>query len=709
MDDPIWRERVDRELGGAEFDESLVTPTREGIDIRPLYARATSPLARSADPCGMPGSWPFVRGASLDRTPFWRVAIEDDVDPAKLNEHLREDLASGADTVLLRFDRAGRLGLDAGDEESSGHVGKDGAPIYTIDDLDRAFDGVAFGRSSDGESTDTAGPRVRLDAGSNALVVAAAFAAFAERRAVDLASVPVHFGADPIGSLHRDGWLPGSLETMEREMVALAHDCDARLPLARAVTVSTRSYHLAGAHAALELGLAMASYVHYVRRLTAGGLSIEAAANQIVLELVVGRDVFMEIAKLRAARLLVARILRACGVASTPPAWIFAETSYRTLSTRDPWINLLRTTTQCFAAVLGGADAVACLPFDAALGRPSALGRRIARNTLSILAEESHLASVLDPAGGSFYVESLTDSLARRAWDVFREVEGLGGIATAIDRPEILDRIMGSQAELLRAVEFREEPIVGVSEYPDTDAKLERLPQGGDENDRIAAEKRVRAFRAERSERAEPIVMESVSLDACAHVLAGGTTFGELSRALRPDDEVTAVEPLVAMRDAESFEVLRDAADRMAAAGARPTVFLANLGPLAEHKPRATFARHVFLAAGFDIVFGEGTGDLDPAEAADRVSDAVRGDIACVCGSDERNSTHALATIRSLRSAGLACIVYAAAPADGTSGPRESILREAGVDHFIHAGCNVWSILSDVLSQGVLGSVSDDR
>ncbi len=228
----------------------------------------------------------------------------------------------------------------------------------------------------------------------------------------------------------------------------------------RAVLVSAREAHQAGAHAVLELAAALSTAVAHLRALDAAGIDPERAAPHFAFAFATGRDVLVEIAKLRAARLCWAKILTACGVAAPPPMWIHAETSRRILTTRDPWVNMLRVTTATFAAAVGGADSIASLPYDDTFRVPEALGRRVARNTSIVLAEESHLGAVVDPAGGSYAIEALTQDLARAAWAELQAIEGGADLAA---------RIAAARDGLRADVVRRKYAITGVSEYPDTD------------------------------------------------------------------------------------------------------------------------------------------------------------------------------------------------------------------------------------------------
>jgi methylmalonyl-CoA mutase len=321
------------------------------------------------------------------------------------------------------------------------------------------------------------------------------------------------------------------------------------------VVVDATVFADAGASAVEELGCSLAAGVAYLRALTDAGLSVDEAFGQLEFRYAASADQFTTIAGLRAARRLWDRVGEACGASPDVRAQRQHAVTSSVMTTRhDPWANLLRTTIACFAAGVGGADVVTVQPFDAALGLPDAFSRRIARNTQSLLVEEGSLARVLDPAGGSWYVESLTEQLAQAAWAAFTEIERAGGLQAALASGLVGDRIAAAWAERSERIAHRTDAITGVSEFPDL---AEQLP----------------------SRRAAPAVLPT----------------GGLPR----------------VRAAAAFEELRDAAE---GSGAR--VYLATIGPVARHTARATFAANLFQAGGLRTPAGDGASGLAEATTA---------------------------------------------------------------------------------------------
>ncbi|MEV6243531.1 methylmalonyl-CoA mutase family protein [Lentzea sp. NPDC051838] len=404
-------------------------------------------------------------------------------------------------------------------------------------------------------------------------------------------------------------------------------------PSLRTVVVDALPFHDAGGSDSEELGASLALAVSYLRALTGAGLSVAEAFAQLEFRYAASADQFATIAKLRAARRLWARVAEVSGV--DVPQVQHAVTSSAMMTRRDPWVNMLRTTVATLAAGLGGADSVTVQPFDAAIGLPDEFARRIARNTQNLLLEESHLGEVIDPAAGSWYVESLTDSLAVSAWAWFQEIERAGGFAAA--RGLVASRIAETWAARSARLADRSDPITGVSEFPNLAEKPVVRVSGIDTDSQAPWGD------------APPI--PSVS--------SGSDSFG-----------------LPRVRYAQAFEELRDLAD---AQETRPQVFLATLGPVAAHTARATFAANLFNAGGF------ATPTAGPTRTAEEVATQFKASgarIAVICGSDSSYADQAAQTEQALREAGAERVLLAGKKTD------------ANVDGFVFMGCPALEILN---------------
>ncbi len=504
-----WRSLVAAVLARSGVDgdpeDALSSTTYDGIQILPLY---TAEDAHDVDVDGLPGHPPFVRGATEGGAAAtgWDVRTRHaDPDPARLNKAALADLETGATSLWLV-------------------VGDGGLAVA---DLAAALDGVYLDRAP-----------IALDAGAHTLEAARALLAVSGQRGVDPADLRGTLGADPIGLRARTG------AAAELSVLHTLGEPGTGFGGLHLATVDATIYHDAGGADAQEIGVGTAVGLAYLRALTGAGLSVDEALAALEFRWAVTAEQFPSIAKLRAARRVWDRVAELSGAADTRRGqYQHAVTSSAMLTRRDPWVNMLRTTIGCFAAAVGGANAITVAPFDSAIGRSDDLARRIARNTQAILHDESSLARVVDAAGGSWFVESLTDRLAEQAWDVFTRIERAGGALAALNSGAIGELLAQTQAHRADDIAHRRAPITGVSEY----------------------------------------------------------AFVDEAPVARPPLPATPHGMLPTTRYAQDFESLRDRAD---AAPQRPRVFLATLGPPAAHSARASFAANLFQAAGIECVTG---------------------------------------------------------------------------------------------------------
>lgn len=418
---------------GSEPERLLDSPTYEGFPIRALY----TVLDALPEP-PLPGAWPFVRGgdAHRDVVAGWKVAESFPAPDyggavADGNGAVLDALADGVSALVLRV---GRSGVAAAD-------------------VDRLLEGVYLDLAP-----------ILLDAGADwAAAADAVLTLVAGADDATRASMSIDLGADPLTAP-----ISGRDAPAVEDVVALAAGLAAR-PGVRAITVEGPAFHDCGANAAWELAGAMGAAVSYVRLLVDAGVGVAEALHQISFRLVADDDQFMTIAKFRAARQLWARIADVLGEPDSGTARLHAVTSAPMMTRRDPWVNMLRTTLAAFGAGVGGADTLQVLPFDVAIpggypGIGASFSRRIARNTQLLLLEESHIGRVLDPAGGSWYVEDLTETLAAQAWSNFQEIESRGGFVEA--RDHVAEQIEQVRARRADDVAHRRTAITGVNEYP---------------------------------------------------------------------------------------------------------------------------------------------------------------------------------------------------------------------------------------------------
>ncbi|MFF4530109.1 methylmalonyl-CoA mutase small subunit [Streptomyces sp. NPDC001407] len=595
----VLRKAGTSDASGSAAEGALTTPLQDGLATRPLYTAEDAPPAP-----GYPGFHPFVRGGRTEGTAVsgWDVRQRHaHPDPRRANEAVLADLENGVTSLWLT-------------------VGAHGTPVSGIA---TALEGVYLDLAP-----------VVLDAGPDVAAAAGELLRLHDEHGVQQTATG-NLGADPLGALARTGTdadPAGALATA----ADLAARCLRDRPGLRALTVDALPYHDAGGSAAQELGASLATGVAYLRALTDRGLGVDQACAQLEFRYAATADQFLTIAKLRAARRLWARVAEVSGATTTGAAQRqHAVTSSVMMTRRDPWVNMLRTTIACLGAGVGGADAVTVLPFDAALGLPDAFARRIARNTSSILLEESHLARVIDPAGGSWYVERLTDELAHAAWAWFQEIERAGGQAAALRSGLIAERLADTWRQRTEDLATRREPITGVSEFPNL---------------------------------GEP----PVPRDPAPATPGGG---------------------LPTVRRDEAYEALRARSDaHLTATGTRPRVFLAALGPAAAHTGRAAFAANLFQAGGIEPVHDPVAVGPDTAAGAFARSGAS---VACLCSSDKLYAEQAEAVATALKEAGAERVFLAGRP----DAAQQETYRRAGVDEFVFAGGDAVTVLTSVLDR----------
>jgi len=597
-----WRKLVDAVLKGAPFAR-LESRTYDGLTIEPLYARDQAANV--------------VAGRAPSR-PWTILQRVDHPDPAAANAQALTDLENGATGLILIFSDS--ISADGFGLEPSAEV------------LARVLDGIDL----------TAGIALDLNVGPASRRIGNDLADLVRSRGLAPAAVDIRFSLNPVGGFAANGTNPLRWENMAPQFAKMITEFAAagfRGPFAVA---DGRVIHNAGGSDAQELAFALASAVTYLRALEAGGntggMTLAAARDAIYFRLSADADQFLTMAKFRAARKLWARVEAACGL-EPKPAMVTAETAWRMMTRRDPYVNMLRNAMAVTAAGLGGADAITMLPHTAPLGLPDAFARRAARNTQLLLLEESNLARVADPAAGSGALEALTEQLCSAAWSQFQDIEKAGGVWAALESGSVQKDAAAVLAERRRATARGKDVLTGTNAYPDI-------------------------------HQTKPAVLDIAPRPAkqSGAAPAGGVT----------------AEPLPRVRLAEPFEALRDRSDAiLAKTGARPRVFLANLGKLSEFTTRATFAKSFFEAGGIEAVSNDGFASLEEMAVALKASGAP---LACLCSSDESYARNAVAAAKSI-APDVKHLYLAGRPAD------QDAVKAGGVGTFIYAGCDMIAVL----------------
>jgi methylmalonyl-CoA mutase len=639
-----WRKLVDGVLKGAPF-EKLVGKTSDGLRIEPIYRRAAGSTA--------------IAGR-LSAAPWQVMQRIDHPDAKQANAQALHDLENGATGLTLVF------------------AGANGAYGYglepTAEALEKALDGVFI----------DAGIAIELQVGPQSRMAAIHLAEYIKRRGLEPASCDIRFGLDPLGACAVWGSSPYSWQEIVPAVTGGIKGLAAlgfKGPFAPA---DGRVIHDAGGSEVQELAFVLAAGVAYLRALESAGVALEAAQGMIYARLAADADQFLTMAKFRALRLLWARVEQACGL--TPkPIFIAADTAWRMLTQRDPYVNMLRATMATFSAGLAGANAIAVLPHTLALGLPDPFARRVARNTQLVLLEESNLAKVSDPAAGSGGIETLTQQLCEAAWSLFQETEKTGGLFASLEQNLIQRKVAATRAARETDIARRKTVLTGASEFPNL-------------------------------QEAYVAVLDAKPVAVAPY---GDAKF-----------KFDALPPMLL---AAPFERLRDKSDELLKTrGERPKIFLAGLGTPADFTARATFAKSFFETGGIEAIdvpseaspsspFPSGEGstlkasgegpltssrnpspapapsaperplplgevkDFSALAAAFKSSGAA---LACLCSSDKVYAEKAIAAAKALQAAGAKHIYLAGRP-----GEQEAALREAGVGDFIFAGGDALAML----------------
>ncbi len=673
-----WREAAEKLLKGAPFEKIMTRMTPEGIQLEPIFWKEVLDQLPASDT--LPGFDGFLRGtkASGYASEPWEIAQELPYGlPYEFNQAAQADLMRGQNALNVILDIATLKGLDP-DAAEVGEVGACGLSLACLRDMKTAFDGILPEAIS-----------FHIRSGCAGLTVGALFFAWLDAVGADRKRVKGSLGMDPMAVKAASGILPESLAGLLDEMSVLASYCAAEVPGIRTVTVSTLPYHQAGASSVEEIAIALATGTLYLNALLERGIEIESAARQIRFSIAIGANFFMEIAKIRALRTLWAQVVKAYG--GSPAAQkiqLHARTGLYNKTVNDPYVNMLRTTTEALSAVIAGVDSLCVGNFDEVVRLPDTFSRRISRNTHIILQEECELLAVADPAGGSWAVEWLTDQVARKSWSFFQEIESAGGVDSALAKGMLHERIAKTAVGNESLLNQRRASLVGTNVYPNTSEKplTPHLPDYRELHDIRAKEIAQARLEADESSDARIMaalgeVLDSTSNNLMQHLIEAieaGATLGEISKTLRAQAEPDAASnPLRARRLASKYEALRSAAASFAVrTGSAPTIFLCNLGALRRHKARADFTRGFFATGGFEIISTKGFENPEQAVAALSESDSG---IAVICGHDDDYAASFCEYAQAIKAALPEVQIILA----GNPGEREEAFRKAGMDDYI--------------------------
>ena len=607
-----WKSSAENLLKGQAFEKKLITKTYEGIDLDPIYLRKDLETIPNID--SEPGKDNYLRGTNaggyIEKN--WEICQDIKADSLDgINTKLKRALKRGQTSILLDIDILKIKNQEAFSQVIS-EIDLNKYPIYIKTRL--PFNTVLnfiFDHS--------------------------------EKNGFDPEKIAGVIEADPITYLAEFGNFSDTVDNIHKDMERSLRSVVEKLPKLRLLGINGNLFCNAGADSVTELAASMAIAVEYLSEMSDRGIDVNDLAKQISFTVGIGTNFFMEICKLRALRVLWQKIIKEFGGdIDAQKTFIHAKTSNYYQTKLDPFVNTLRTTTGAFSAILGGADVITTGTYDDVSGTQTDLSKRIARNTQIILKEESNLKRLIDPAGGSYYIESLTEKIIKKVWGEFQNIEKNGGIIESLKSGIIQDKIDSIVSLRKKDIYKRKSVIVGTNMFVNTEDKVPGI---------------------------------------------------KTKKDLETADGETLIRKLEFSRLAEPFEDMRKmVSDFTDKTKTKPKVFLANFGAVKQYKGRADFSRGYFEVGGFEVIYPDGFTDIETM-----VSDAAGSDagIVVVCSDDKTYPEIIDKFSRSLKNKKKEALIVLA----GFPGKLEEEYRASGVDDFIYMGSNLYTILESLLKK----------
>ena len=684
--DEEWKAACEALLKGAPFEKKMFTKTYEGITFDPMYTRKHT---EDILPKGvMPGMGDYLRGvdaAGYIGKPWGIAQACDETLPAENNELLRHEHDKGATIYHIVLDTASRAGVDARQAEA---VGDTGTSVTTVEDMHVLLTGL-----------DLAKFPLYVYAGANAVPLLALVAAARRAAGEDMAEVRGIVGADPIGALAADGKLPASLDAHYDSLAAAARWATVNAPHLRTVFVRSDVYSNGGANDVQEVASVLATATAYLRALCERGLTIDEAASQIAFAFSMGANFFLQIAKLRAVRPLWAQIVGAFGgSAEAQKMRIHARPALFFKTIYDPYVNMLRNTTEIFSGVVGGIDSFESAPFDEPIRKGDEFSRRIARNVQIMLQEEFGLLQPIDPAGGSWAVETLTRQMKEKIWAEFQRIEKEGGIIAALRAGSLQESVAAVLAARFKNADLRRDRIVGNNMYPNMTETL--LETRAEDTAALKAQRTadIDAYLSDidvkHRDEALASLRQAHSVDHAVEAALAGATIAELMTAVTEGNGAETVTAIAPHRWSERFEALRQRTEEYKAEkNDNVKIFLANMGPIPQHKARADFTTGFLQVGAFEVLGNDGFKTVEEAADAARASGA---DAVVICSTDATYPEIVPALAPKLHEVLPKARVFLAGAA-----PKDLLetYKEAGIDEYISVRANCYEILESLQKQ----------
>jgi len=689
-----WREVVEKDLKGVPFEKKLITKTYEGIDLQPIYTKRDLENLEFVDE--LPGEGNYLRGKNFSgyKNSGWEICQDLPYPLAEeFNTALINDLSRGQNSISLKLDEASINGLDA-DETDVSQVGKNGTSISSLDDIEKSFENIDITKFP-----------IHIDTGYTSLHFLPVINGYLKKKNIDANKITGSISADPISYLISNGKLPASIDYLFDQLKTSTDWSIQNIPNIKTIGVSGLSYHNSGANAVQELAYTLAAGVEYINALLERGLDINHITNRMRFTFGIGTFFFMEIAKLRAAKILWSKITEAYGAdLESRKMTIHARTGLFSLTKFDPYVNMLRTTTEAFSAVVGGIDSIHSNTFDEVFGLPDQFSRRIARNVQIILDEESHLTDIIDPVGGSFFVEKLTDEIATATWKEFQKIESMGGLIKVLHDGYVQKEIDNVWDERKKDISKRKSVIVGTNMYANIKEEIKKnnFPDHKTvqqkQSDQLQKLKTVRDNEKIKNNLDKlSTVNEKTTLefvDNLTLAIIGGATLGEISNVINKNNGAgISIDKIELRRASEFFESLREKTEEIKLKrGNRPKVFLATMGSIKQYKSRADFSHGFFEIGGFDIEYPS---EFDSTEEAVKAANESNADVVVICSTDETYPELVPPIAKGIKEINKdVTVVLAGYPKDQIEEHKKS-----GVDEFIYLGCDAFELLNKLLKK----------
>ena len=685
-----WVEACNALLKGKPFDKIMFTKTYEGITFDPIYTWRTGPSAtdKILPTDDYPGMGDFLRGATVNgyKCAPWGIAQAcDETLPKENNELLKHEIDRGSTVYNVRIDTATADGIDVMDAEKPGDIG---VSITALEDMHTLLDGLDMEKIP-----------FMMYAGTSSLRMLALVAATLKAKGKDVSKVKGVIGANPIAQLIKRGKLNQPLEELYDEMAESIRWTRKNAPQLRTIFVRSDIFSNGGANAVQEVAYTFAIAVEDIHDIAQ---SLQFAFNT-------GATFYVEIAKLRAARQVWSNIMKAFGAEEKDRSCkIHARPAMFTKTIFDIGVNMLRETTQIFSAVVGGVDSYENDPYDATVRKGDEFSRRIARNVHIMLQEEFGMLRPIDPAGGSWGIEALTKEMAEKIWGEFQKIESLGGILKALKEEYPQQQILEILKQRFKALDLRKDSAVGTNMYPNmTEELLDPRPEDvpalkkelseGVEKYRADMDKDFLKEKLEELKAADTDIVEKAIA-----AFSAGATISEVRTARAAKADSIEVRKIYAHRWTERFEKLRfDTQAFKKETGKNVEIFLANMGPIPQHKARADFSTSFLQVGEFSVHLNNGFQDDEdkPGSRWDKCVEALKAgcddkgtpyDCAVICSTDATYPEDVPALAPRLKEVlGKGTLFLAgAAPKD-----MEAVYREAGIDEFISVKANCYDIL----------------